>query len=306
MIEDLSQTAVVAFLPQAVALGLGALICAAVAAWVDHRTQARLEGRRRLRNGLWGSFARAVAMVARDPQPRFWRCFVAAFSLLSALLWVAILLRSLLMNVYPPGGTAAPAPGASELLWWMALLLSAAASSRWASASTETQRGNARNRWHLENATPLLGLSVALGTLLLGVGLLPGMPHPLAVVVLIVAAGLWRRLDARGHHTGITAGGVVGVFVQITSHLLVAALTLAAITVSGVQVLLAGESVVLAGGSIAAMFLVGIFLSRFAATTVLSSPTPPRLRTFTWGRLLPLALAECLLSATLLAQGVGG
>jgi len=251
--------------------------------------------------------------MARDPQPRFWRCFVAAFSLLPALLLVAILLRSLLMTVHLPGGTAAPVLDAAQLLWWMALLLSAAAASRWALASTDTQRRSAGNRWHLEEVTPLLGLSVALGTLLLGVGLLPGVPHPLAAVALVVAAGLWRRLQASGHHAGmqVSAGGVVGVFVQIASHLIVAALILAAITVGGVQSLAfqnlwIGESVVLAGGSMAAMFMVGIFLSRFAATALLSSPTPPRLRTFTWGRLLPLALAECLLSATLLAQGWGG
>ncbi len=296
--------------PDAIALGMASLVCGWLTAWVNRRTRARLEGRRRMRNGLWGSLTRHVAALARSGPPRFWPSVVASLSLLPALWLVSILLHSILALSLSETEVVAAAPG--RLLWWLALLLAAAASSRWVllvmwpTSSLQDSAG----RGMLGSVIPWFGLALALVAFFVGVGLLPQMPHPVAAAGLIVAAGLWRQLDEEGAReragASALAGAAADLLAGIASHLTVAALVLAALITSGVLRLLMDPFTPAAGGALVGLFVLGVFLSRLAATVLWSAPTPQRLRHFTWGGLLPLALIECLLSVALIAQGVRG
>ncbi|MBT6146236.1 MAG: hypothetical protein HOH74_12440 [Gemmatimonadetes bacterium] len=290
---------------EAFMLGAAGLAFGWLTAWVDRRARARLEGRRRMRYGLWGSLARHVAALSRSGGPRFWPSCTAALNLLPALLLITILLQAIL--ALRSGETEMGAMDPGRLLWWLALLLAAAASSRWVLLvmwPTSSQIPGGMGRRMLESVTPWFGLLVALVVLFLGVGLLPMVPHPIAAAGLIVAAGLWRQLDEQGRQAGANAltGAAADLLARVASHLTVAALILTALITSGVSSLLIDESTPAAGGAVVALFVLGVFLSRLSATVLMSAPTPQRLRRFTWGGLLPLAVVECLLSAALMAQ----
>ena len=292
---------------QAASMVTMAFVLAWFVSWFDGRVVARLEGRRRRRNGLLGSLARAVADMARVPQPRLWPTLVAALSLLPALLLVATMLHLVFALAFGAQRVVTTIPG---LLWWLAALLGAAAANRWVLTCVWVGSRDLGRRRLLSALTPWFGLWLALSITLAGVGLKQGTFHPVATLVLLAMAGLWRRLEAQMHQPGLSAnaGAAAQIMAAIASHLAVAALILAAAAVSGLLPLLPTQPMLLAPGPLAAVLLLvvaaGVFLSRVCVVVLFSDPTPQRLRRFAWGGLLPLAGVEVPISALQLAEGM--
>ncbi|MBT4099707.1 MAG: hypothetical protein HOM68_20305 [Gemmatimonadetes bacterium] len=292
---------------QAAGMVTMAFVLAWFVSWFDGRVLARIEGRRRRRNGLLGSLARAVADMVRVRSPTLWPTMVAALSVLPALLLVAGMLHVVFALAFGAQMLATTVPG---LLWWLAALLGAAAANRWILTCVWVGSRDLGRRRLLSGLTPWFGLWVALFITLVGVGLVPATFHPVATLVLIAMAGLWRRLEAQMHPPGISvdAGAAAQILAAMASHLVVTALILAAAAVSGLSQLLPTEPMPLTPGSLAAALLLvvaaGVFLSRVCAVVLFSDPTPQRLRRFAWGGLLPLAGVEVVVSAAQVAQGI--
>jgi hypothetical protein len=292
---------------QAAGTATMAFVLAWFVSWFDGRVLARLEGRRRRRNGLLGSLARAVADMVRVRSPRLWPTMVAVLSVLPALLLVAGMLHLVFALAFGAQMVATTNPG---LLWWLAALLGAAAANRWVLTCVWVGSSDLGRRRLLSGLTPWFGLWVALSITLVGVGLVPGTFHPVATLVLIAMAGLWRRLEAQMHQPGISAsaGAAAQILAGMASHLAVTALILAAAAVSGLLLLLPTQPMLLAPGPLTAVLLLvvaaGGFLSRVCAVVLFSDPTPQRLRRFAWGGLLPLAGVEVVVSALQLTQGM--
>ena len=292
---------------QAASMVTMAFVLACVVSWFDGRVVARLEGRRRRRNGLVGSLARAVADMVRVPKPRLWPTMVAALSVLPALLLVTGMLHSIFALAF---GAERVATTISGLLWWLAAVLGAAAANRWVLTCVWVGSRDLGRRRLLSSLTPWFGLWVALFITLVGVGLVPGAFHPVATLGLIAMAGLWRRLEAQMQQPGISAnaGAAAQILAGMASHLAVTALILAGAAVSGLLLLLPTQPMLLAPGPLAAVLLlvvaVGVVLSRVCVVVLFSDPTPQRLRRFAWLGLLPLAGVEVVVSALQLAEGM--
>lgn len=274
-------------------LTLGALILAALTAWMDRRTRARMEGRRRPRHGLLGSVARIVADLARAPVPRLWPTLIASLSLLPALMLVTILLHAVVGSRF--GGAIARSP--EQILWWFGLLVAATLAHRWILPSmwAEPPGTDPSARRHLmASLTPWLGLWVALLILLFGVGLAPQGVHPVAAMGLLLSAGLCRRLDAVSRHRGsvATTGASADLLARMASHLVVTALVLMAIIVSGILSQLPVRPIEVALFVLLLALLGGVFFSRWVCIGLFGDPTPRRLRHFAWGGLLPVAVFE--------------
>ncbi len=282
---------------------MASLLLAMFTAWVDRRVVARLEGRRRPRNGIIGSIARTVGDMARVRAPRFWPTFVAAISLLPAMMLTTLLLHGILAQAT---GADPETAMADSLLWWLALLLAASVAGRWVSTCFEDGTDVWSRRRLLSTVTPWLGLWIVLFVTLFAVALAPEGGHPVAAVTLVAVAGLWRRVEGAGTQSFLSsrAGAPADVLARLSSHLSVTALLLVAFAVSGLITPLSS----LPSASLAAALLLaigaGVFFSRVSAHILFHDPTPRRLRRFAWGGLLPLAGIDVLIAALQVADQV--